>query len=116
MIEQEAQPRPREALEPADHLHEGLDEPLALAAGELKSTPPLWQPDGLAAGNQLEREQHGDDLEHVGRPTGRQREGRHAEQQHEQERKALLLEQRDEAAECLFLVTPQPAAEVLTDT
>src|SRR5712691_2127995 len=101
MVEQEAQARAGEALEPADHLHECIDEALLLLARQLELGPALGQPDLFATGYQLKREQYGNDLEHVCDAAGRQRERRHAEQKHEEDREALLLEEADEAAQGL---------------
>ena len=115
VIEEEAQARPGEALEPADHPHQAGEEALLAGAGQLEPAPALRQPDLRAARDQLQREQHGDDLEHVRGAAGRQRQRRHAEQEHEQDREALLLEQLDEAPEGLLAVALQPAFELVAD-
>src|SRR5438128_1611578 len=65
MVEQEAQVRVGEALEPPDHLQECSDEALPLLARQLELAPALGQPDLVAAGYQLKREQYSDDLEHM---------------------------------------------------
>ena len=57
MVEQETQPRSGEALEPADHPHQRGDEALLSVARELEPAPALRQPDLIAPGDQLEREQ-----------------------------------------------------------
>ena len=88
------------------------DEALLARPGELESTPPVGQPDRLAAEDELEREHHGDDLEDVGRAAGRQRQRRHPEQHHEEHREALPLEDLDEAAQRLLAVALQPAFEL----
>src|SRR5207248_338738 len=98
MVEEEAQTRSGEALEPPDHPHECSDEALLLFAHQLELAPALGQPDLVAAGYQLKRDQYGDDLKHVCGATGRQRERRNAEQKHEEDREALLLEDVDQAA------------------
>jgi hypothetical protein len=115
MVEQEAQAGSGESLQPADHLHECSDEALLLVAGQLELAPPPGQPDLIAAGYQLKREQHGDDLEHVCGAAGRQRERRHTKQKHEEDRKALLLEEFEEAAQGLVAGGPQPEFELLAD-
>ena len=58
---------------------------------------------------------HGDDLEDVRRAAGRQRQRRHAEQQHEDDREALALEDLDEAPQRLLAVALQPAFELGAD-
>ena len=73
--------------------------------------PALRQPDLLAPGDQLQREQHRDDLEYVGRPAGRERQRGHPEQDDEEDREALLLEELDQAAEGLLACATQEAFE-----
>ena len=116
MVEQEAQPRPREALQPPDHLHQSVDEALLLLASELDLAPALRQPDLLAVGDQLQREQHGDDLEHVGGAAGRERQRRHAQQQHEQDREALAAEYLDQPTKGLVMLVLEPPLELVTDS
>jgi hypothetical protein len=84
-------------------------------AGQFELAPPPRQPDLVAPGYQLKREQHGDDLEHVRGAAGRQRERRDTEQKHEEDRKALFLEEFEEAAQGLVAACPQPAFELLAD-
>jgi hypothetical protein len=115
VIEEEAQARPGEALEPADHLHQARDEALLAAACELQPLPALRQPDPRAARDQLGGEERGDDLEHVRGAAGRQRQRRDAEQDHEDDREALLLEKLDEAPEGLLALALQPAFELVAD-
>jgi hypothetical protein len=69
----------------------------------------------LAPGDELQREQHGDDLEDMGGAPGRQRQRRDAEQEDEEDREALLLEELDEVAQRLVPVALQPALELATD-
>jgi len=106
---------PGEALEPADQLRQSGQEALALVARQLELAPALGQPDLVAAGDQLKREQHGDELEHVRYATGRQRKRRHGEQKHEENRKAPLAEEVDEAAQRLVAVAFQPALELVAE-
>jgi len=40
-----------------------MDEALLIVARQFELAPALWQPDLLAAGYELQREQNGDDLE-----------------------------------------------------
>ena len=115
MVEEEAQAGPGEAFEPTDQLHQPGEELLLLVAGELELAPPVRQPDLVPVGDQLERQQHRDDLEHVRGATGRQRERGHAEEQDEQHREALLAEQIDEAPDRFLAVAGQPALELVTD-
>ena len=115
MIEEEAQARPGEALEPADHPHQAGDEALLAGTGELQRAPALWQPDPRAPGDQLAGQQHGDDLEHVGGASGGQRQRRDAEQEHEHDREALLLEELHETPEGLLALALQPAFELVAD-
>jgi hypothetical protein len=91
MVEQEAQTRSREALDPADRLCQGVQEtPATAAAAELELAPALGQPDRVAPGHELKRHKDRDDLEHVCGATGRQRQRRNAQQEDEDERKALF--------------------------
>ena len=106
---------PGEAFEPADELHQPGEELLLLLAGELELPPPVRQPDLVPVCDQLQRQQHRDDLEHVRGATGRQRERGHAEEQDEQHREALLAEQFDEAPDRFLAVAGQPALEPVTD-
>src|SRR3954447_5887312 len=78
VVEEEGQARAREALEEADEPHEARDEAPLARAGQLQPAPALGQPDVLATGDELQGEQHGDDLEDVGCASGRQRQGRDA--------------------------------------
>src|SRR2546423_1393091 len=48
--------------------------------------------------------------------SGRQRERRHAEQKHEEERETLLLEEPDQATQGLVTVRPQPASKLVADS
>ena len=66
-------------------------------------------------GDELRGEQHGDDLEDVRGAAGRQRQRRHPEQEDEEDREALLLEELDEAPEGLLAVALQPAIELGAD-
>src|ERR1700722_2512255 len=115
VVEQKAQAGPREALEPADRLHQRRDEALLLVPGQLQSPPALRQPDLLAPDDQLECEQHRDDLEHVRGTAGRERQRRHPEQDHKKDREALLLEQLDQASQCLLAVACEPALQLVAD-
>src|SRR3954452_13050902 len=103
------------ALEPADHLHQRSQEARALRARQLKSSPALRHPDHVAADDQLEAEEHRDDLEDVREAAGRERERRRAEQQHEQDREALLPEEVHQAVDRLVALGGQPALEVVTE-
>jgi hypothetical protein len=69
----------------------------------------------VPAGDELTGEQDRDDLEDVGGAAGRQRERRDAEQDDEEDREALLLEELDEAGDGLVAVARQPALELLAD-
>jgi hypothetical protein len=80
MTEEEATPRPRPPFKPADHPQQPFEEALALLANELQVAPAPWQPDLVAAGHQLEREQHCNGFEHVCDAAGRQGQGRRAKQ------------------------------------
>ena len=62
----------------------------------------------VAAGDELGGEQDGDDLEDVRRAAGGQGQRRDAEQDDEEDREALLLEQLDEAADVL---SPSPSSQ-----
>src|SRR3954454_8467932 len=69
MRQQEAEPRPRGPLQPADP----LEQPLGCSLrAELAPLPALRQPDGLSPRDQLQREEHGDQLEDVGDSACRQ--------------------------------------------
>ena len=115
VVEEERQARPREALEPADQPHEAADEAPPALARQLQPAPALRQPDVVAARDELRGEQHGDDLEDVRGAAGRQRQRRHPEQEDEEDREALLLEELDEAPEGLLAVALQPAIELGAD-
>jgi hypothetical protein len=116
MVEKEAQAGAREALEPADQSHKSGDEPLLLLSRQLEPAPALGQPDVVAAGDQLKRDQDGDDLEHMRDPSGRQRERRNGEQEHEEDRETLLLEELDQAPHGLVALGSQPAFELVADS
>ena len=85
-------------LEPPHGFHEGRDESLLLLPSELQPAPALRQPDVLAAGDQLKRQQHRNDLEDVRCAAGGQRQRRDAEKQDEEDRKAPLPEELNEAS------------------
>jgi hypothetical protein len=69
----------------------------------------------VAAGDELRGEQDRDDLEDVRGPARRQRQRGDAEQDDEEDREALLLEELDEAGDGLVAIARQPALELLTD-
>ena len=116
MVEKEAQAGAREALEPADQSHERGDKPLLFLPSQLEPAPAPGQPDVLAAGDQLKRDQDGDDLEHMRDAPGRQRERRDGEQDHEEDRETLLLEKLDQATHGLVALGSQPAFELVADS
>ena len=115
VVEQEPKPGFRDPLEFADQLHQPFEELLLAGAGELELAPAPRHPDLAPADDQLSGEQHGEDLEHVRDAPGRQRQRRHAEQQHEQDREALLFEQLDQAADRLAVLALEPAFEFVAD-
>src|SRR4051794_31740803 len=116
MVEQKGEARPREALDPADHLHQRPDETCAPTPGaEIDAAPALRQPDLVASDDQLQSDKDGDDLEDVRRAARRQGQRGHRKQQDEYEREALLLEHVDEAPERLRSVARQPARDLLAD-
>ena len=112
MPEEEGQPRAADPLEPADHAHQPCEEALLPGPRQL-SAPAPRDPDSVAPDDELQREQHRDDLEDMGRAAGGQRQRGHAEQQDEQQREALLLEQAGQAAERLLALAFEPALERL---
>ena len=75
----------------------------------------LRQPDLLAPGDQLQRQQDRDDLEHMRRAAGGQRQRGHAEQQHEQQREAAAPEHADQPVKRLLAVPIQPAVQLRAD-
>ena len=111
--EEEAQPRPREALEPADGLQQPGDE-LAVRV-DLPLTQAARKPDLLASDDELEREEDRDDLEDVRRAAGRQRQGGDAHEHDEDDRERPLLEHLDEPAERLVAVAREPGVELVAD-
>jgi nucleotide-binding universal stress UspA family protein len=115
VVEQERQARARKALEAPDQLHQATQEALASLARELDPAPAPGQPDLPAPRDQLDGEQHRDELEDVRGAAGRQRERRHREQEDEYDREALLAEVRDEAAEGGVPLPAQPVLEVAAD-
>src|SRR4029453_9657130 len=112
VLEQQVPPRLREALEAADQAQDTPDEALPARAGELDAAPAPRQPDLLATGDELDREQDRDDLEDVGGPAGGEREGGHPEEQDEDEREALAAEDVDEAAKRGLAIAVEEALEV----
>src|SRR3954447_22831753 len=116
VVEQEAEPRSREALDPPDRLHQPCDEACPTATGpEFDLAPALRQPDLVAPGDQLKRHEDRDDFEYVRGAAGRERQRGNAEQEDEDQREALLLEHVDEAAERLVAVARQPALDLIAD-
>src|SRR4051794_18917240 len=116
MVEQEGESRPREALDPSNHLHQAPDEACTAApAPEIDSAPTLRQPDPVGPGDQLQSDDDADDLEDVRCASGRQRERGHGKQQDEYQREALLLEHVDEAPERLLSVAREPELDLLAD-
>src|SRR5437899_12119999 len=115
MGEQKAKAGSGEALESADQPHERRDEAFTAGTAELDAAPADRQPDLLAAHDQLDRDEHRDDLEQVSGAAGRQRQGGHAEEQHEDERKALLAEEFDQAAERFLVRLPEPTFDLDAD-
>ena len=92
------------------------DEARPTAAGpELDLAPALRQPDLVASGDQLKRHEHRDELEYVRGAAGRQRQSGNAEQEDEDQREALFLEDVDQAAERLVAVACQPALDLIAD-
>ena len=73
----------------------------------------LRQPYFLAAGHELQREQHRDHLEHVGRAAGGERQRRHGQQQHEREREGAPPEAVVEAAQRLRALAGEPLFQQL---
>jgi hypothetical protein len=92
-----------------------LRKALLPAARDVEPPPPLRQPDFVTPGDELKRDQHRDDLEHMRRGAGRQRKRGQTEQQDEHQGEALRAEAFDQATEGAFAVLAQPALEVAAD-
>jgi hypothetical protein len=115
MAEEELQPRLRDVLEAADPLDQPGDETVLPRPGEVKPAPALRQPDRLATDKQLGREDDDDDLEDVGDAARGQRQRGDAEQDDEEQRETLFLEEVDEAADRLVAFPAGPVAELPAD-
>jgi hypothetical protein len=75
--------------------------------------PAARQPDLCAGGDQLEREQHGDHLEHMRGAARGQRQRGHAHKDHEDERERALVEHIDESADRLLGVAVEPGFQLV---
>src|SRR5262245_23217542 len=115
MHQQEAQAWPRVALQPANPREQPLGGALLLRRPEAAGLPPLRQPDGLAPRDQLQSDEHRNQLEDVGHAARRQGQRGQGEEEHEQHREALLLKELDEAADRLRPRAPEPLLQAIAE-
>src|SRR3954451_16672445 len=113
MVEKPARTWAREALQEPYRPEQRPDELLLPRTLQRQPPPALREPHHCPAGDQLKRKKHGDQLEDMSGATGRDRKSGHTQKQDENNRKALLLEDRNQGAKGLGTLGSRPALDLI---